>query len=101
MKNGAFVYKSCNTGKSASNALVSTKGFVNSERYVSLLTAMGLSDLNTWSAPLNGPSKCPFRALHAKISSMHYMHLLTCTTCKFQQVVHAFSNMLSCIASNL
>jgi len=51
MENGKRVYETCNTGKSASNAMVARKEFVDSTAYTALLAAMGLSSAQ--SAAIN------------------------------------------------
>lgn len=43
---GNFKYESCSTGKSASNAMVSSRGFVGTDMYNSLMSALGLSNNN-------------------------------------------------------
>jgi hypothetical protein len=43
MESGRPVYESCNTGKSASNAMVSQRSFVETQLYTDLIAAMGLS----------------------------------------------------------
>ncbi|KAF5834924.1 hypothetical protein DUNSADRAFT_8150 [Dunaliella salina] len=51
MENGRPAYETCNTGKSASNAMVARKEFVDTTAYTTLLAAMGLSSAQ--SAAIN------------------------------------------------
>eukprot|EP00983_Pelagomonas_calceolata_P055532 1144195-Pelagomonas_calceolata.AAC.1 len=50
---GQPAYLSCNTGKSASNALVSKEDFVGTARYNQLMAALGLSYKADASAPID------------------------------------------------
>lgn len=53
--NGKPKYESCNTGKSAANAMVARKNFVGTDKYKSLVAAIGLGG-STMKAKIDAPA---------------------------------------------
>uniref|UniRef100_A0A7S3QTH3 Transferrin-like domain-containing protein n=1 Tax=Dunaliella tertiolecta TaxID=3047 RepID=A0A7S3QTH3_DUNTE len=51
-----FRYEKCSTGKSASNAMVSSRGFVETEEYTKLMTALGLNNNEVANVATSTPS---------------------------------------------